>query len=165
MTPTSRSRAPVVGDFPLLVLRKRGPCNMVSIIRMAKNNDDFLKLLNHHFSKRAITRISRRTKGLSKNSYWFLYRRCLITGTLAKRVINQNQRNSSNPKLNRSITRSFPGNYMNAAMQYGIDNEQNALDSFFQVFKRAHTNPKLHDIGVVLHQEIPFIAGSPDGDL
>ena len=157
------SKFPVVGDFPLLVLRKRGPYNLASIIRMAKDPDKFMELLNRYFTPRTISRISTRSKSQSKSLYWFLYKRCIITGTLAKRIICQNQKNCTNPKLNRSITRLFPGNFTNTAMEYGILNEKIALDIFFKEFASMHIQPTLHATGLVLYNEAPYIGGSPDG--
>ncbi len=95
---------PDVGDFPLLVLRRRGPYNLPSIIRMAKDMEQFVDLVNQYFTARAISRICTRSKAQSNSLFWFLYKRYVITGTLAKRIINQNQKNCLNPKLNRSIT-------------------------------------------------------------
>ena len=158
-----KTRTPLEGDFPLLVLRKRGPCNMASIIRMSKSITYFLELLKKHFTARTIERISTRTRQQSRSSYWFLYRRCLITGTIAKRVINQNKRGEKNEKLNRCISRFFPGSFTNEAMMYGVANEKRAMETFFNVFKTMHTDAKLHEIGLVLYKDAPYIGGSPDG--
>ena len=154
---------PAVGDFPLLVLRKRGPCNLASIIRMAEDPEKFIDLLNQYFSTRAISRISTRSQAQSKSHFWFLYKRCILTGTLAKRIISQNQKNCSNPKLNRSITRLFPGNFKNEAMEYGILNEKRALDLFYKEFGSMHIKSTMHTSGLVLYSKAPFIGGSPDG--
>lgn len=154
---------PAEGDFPLLVLRKRGPYNIASIIRIAQNTKDFIKLLTQYFTARAILRISIRSKLQSQSQFWFLYRRCIITGTLAKRVVSQNQKGFSNPKLNRSITRLFPSSFKSEAMDYGVRNEKKALDVFFRRFKTEHINPKIQSSGLVLYNQAPYIGGSPDG--
>lgn len=158
-----RKNFPVVGKFPLLVLRKRGPYNLASIIRMADNVEDFIQLLSQFFTQRAILRISTRSKLQSQSLFWFLYKRCIITGTIAKRVIGQNLKGSSNPKLNRCITRLFPGSFKSEAMEYGVRNEKRALDTFYREFKSKHIGPKMHTTGLVLYKKAPFLGGSPDG--
>ena len=77
------------GRFPLLILRKRGPINVVSVINAATDLEIFHLLFKRTFTSRAIKRIASRTRGQSTNSYWFLYRRGILTGTMAKRVIAQ----------------------------------------------------------------------------
>ena len=162
-TSKKKQREPEEGDFPLIVLRKRGPLNIPSIIRMSRDTEHFIELLAKYFSKRNILRINVRTKLQSESAYWFLYKRCLITGTLCKRIINQNKRGEANPKLNRSISRFFQGNFQSEAMSYGIANERNALDAFFKIFQATHVDAELHSLGVVLYKKYPYIGGSPDG--
>lgn len=165
MMERQRRKTPFEGDFPLLIIRKRGPLSIPCIIRMSRNSREFIELLKEVFTVRSIQRISTRTKDQSQSPYWFLYRRCLITGTLVKRVISQNQKDVSNPKLNRCISKYFPSNFKNEAMSYGIQNEQKALDTFFQLFKQEHRDPELINIGVIFYEEKPYIGGSPDGIL
>ena len=151
------------GDFPLLVIRKRGPLNIPFIVRMAKNYEHFLYLLQKVYSKRAIERIAERTKSQSKSNFWFLYRRCVITGTLCKRVISQNLRNESNEKLNQCITKPYQNTFTTEAMMYGVENEKNGLELCFKAFSMTHKNAKLKSLGLVLHKKYPFIGGSVDG--
>ena len=160
--PRVRSRSPVDGDFPLLITRMRGPVSIPSIIRMSRNIDEFKELLEKTFTIRSINRISTRTKQQSQNSFWFLYRRCVITGTLAKRVVSQNQKDIGNPKLDRKISKFFANNFKNEAMSYGIENEKKAVDIFFKRFKKDHKEPKLLNPGVIFYEQAPYIAGSPD---
>jgi len=156
---------PHEGEFPLLILRKRGPIGLASIIRMSPDLDTFLKLLTKHFSTRTLQRIAVRSSLQSSSPYWHLYRRCIITGTLAKRIISQNLKNENNPKLNRSITKFFPSNFSNEATQYGCDNEKRALETFLKIFKSQHNDVKVHTTGVVLYPPAPYIGGSPDAIL
>ena len=157
-----KARKPVEGDFPLLIVRKRGPKNMPMIIKMAKNVSVFCELLIAHFTARNIKRISTRTKNQANNPFWFIYKRCVITGTMARRVINQNKKNEPNKKLNKYISRFSPGKFTNEAMIYGIENEKLGINTFFKIFKKNHNNAKINEIGLVLHKKFPFIAGSPD---
>ena len=114
------------------------------------------------FTSRSIKRITSRTQAQSSNSFWYLYRRGVITGTLAKRVIAQNLENENNEKINQTITKSFPSRFANEAMLYGLKNEKNALAAFFDIFKKSHKNAKMKEIGLVLYDKFPYIGGSPD---
>ena len=153
------------GHFPLLIIRKRGPLNIPYIIQRAQNIEHFMDLLKNNFTKRAILKISLRTKSQSESNYWYLYRRCVISGTLCKRVIAQNCKNETNEKLNRSITKPFKSTFTNEAMTYGITNEQKALDLCLKNFAQKHKNAKMIKTGLVLHKDFNFIGGSPDGVL
>ena len=109
---------PTEGDFPSLFLLKRGPRNLVFVIRTTDINS-FLSVLKETLTPRAIRRIAARTKSQASSRYWFLYRRCVITGTIAKRIVSQNIKDCNNEKINRIITKFSPSNFTNAAMQYG----------------------------------------------
>ena len=150
------------GRFPLLIIRKRGPKNMISIIRESSDLNTFLHSLDTEFTSRSIKRIATRTKTQSQSSFWFLYRRGIITGTLAKRVIAQNIKAENNERINRVITKCFPPSFANEAMLYGLKHEKNALMAFFNIFKKSHKNAKITNIGLVLHAKFPYIGGSPD---
>ena len=150
------------GNFPLLVIRKRGPLSLPYIIEIAENTEHFLTLLRRVYSKRAILKIERRTKLQSKTTFWFFYRRCVITGTLSKRVISQNRKNEPNEKLNKCITKSYPSSFTSEAMLYGTTNEKNALKLCFDSFASQHKNAKMITTGLVLYEKYPFIGGSPD---
>ena len=151
------------GNFPLLIIRKRGPLNIPLIIQRAQNIEHFMDLLKKTYTKRAISRIALRTNLQSESNFWYFYRRCVITGTLCKRVIAQNCKNESNDKLNRYITKTFKSVFTNEAMDYGIKNEQKALDLCFKDFAHKHQNAKMVKTGLVLHKDFSFVAGSPDG--
>ena len=129
---------------------------------MSTNVENFRELLKKHFSQRTIERISLRTCDQSNSPLWFLYRRCVITGTLAKRIISQSLKNENNPKINRSISKIFKNTFTSEAMLYGTENEKNALETFLKIYKTTHTDVTVRPTGVVLYKHAPFIAGSPD---
>ena len=153
------------GHFPILVMRRRGPLNLPFIIRTIKNRDEFMRAIKDTYSTRAISKIERRTRLQAQSRHWFVYRRCLITGTMARRVIIQNLRNAPSIKLNKCISRQFQSDFSTPAMSYGIENEKHALNAFFNQFKLTHQNAQLHQKGLVIFNQIPYIAGSPDGIL
>ena len=151
------------GHFPLLQLRLRGPLHLVSIIRMSNDKEQFFELLFHHFSKRNIERIALRSRLQSESVFWYIYRRSIVTSTLAKRIIAQNLRDENNPKINKIISKFYHSRFTNVAMQYGIENEKHAINTFFKTFKKTHINAKLQTTGLVLYKLRPFIGASPDG--
>lgn len=150
------------GDFPLYVVRVRGPKNIPAIIRMSENIEHFLKLLHENYTDRSIARICARTKLQSKCTFWHLYRRCVLTGTTAKRVISQNKKEENNVKLNRTISRLFPSTFTCEPMEYGITHEAVAVKIFFDIFKKQHFKAQMHDTGLVVYKKAPYIQGSPD---
>ena len=70
-----------------------------------------------------------------KNSYWFLYRRGVTTGTIANRIVSQNLKGNNNEKINRIISKFFSSNFITEAMLYKGGNEKNGLEHFFGIFK------------------------------
>ena len=156
------SRKPVEGDFPLLLVRKRGPYSIPCIINMSTSVDHFIELIHIHFSARTIKRISVRTKNQSTCPTWYIYKRCCISGTTARYILNQNLKGITNQKLNHRLTRSFLSNFRTDAMQYGIDQEPVGLRVFFDQFKRYHKNAKFHTVGLTLYKDAPYIGASPD---
>ena len=157
------SRKPQEGDFPLLMIRKRGPCSLPCVIRMATSIEHFKELIRVYFTKRAIKRISERTKTQSSCPAWFIYKRCVISGTMAKYVLNQNLKKINNEKLNYRLTRTFLSTFKTAAMEYGLTQEPFGIQTFFNHFKKLHINARFQTVGLTLLKEAPYIGGSPDG--
>ena len=157
------SRKPCEGDFPYLVVKKRGPYSLACIIRMSTSIDHFNELIRTHFTARAIRRISARTKKQFACPAWHIYRKSVLTGTIARYVISQNMKNISNEKLNNRLTRTFSSNFKTLAMQYGVDKESVGLQIFFDQFKKEHKDAKFHTVGLSLLKDAPYIGGSPDG--
>ena len=136
---------------------------MACVIRLATSIEHFEELLRSYFTDRAINRISTRTKGQSSCPSWFIYKRCVISGTVAKYVLNQNLKGVNNEKLNHRLTRTFTSNFKTEAMEYGIAQEANGLHTFFNHFKKLHINAKFYTTGLTLHKHAPYIGASADG--
>ena len=86
-----------------------------------------------------------------------------MTSTLAKRVIAQNLKNLNNKKTNKIISKFYHSRFTNEAMQYGVVNEKNGINTFFETFKKTRINAKLQTTGLVLQNFRPFIGTSLDG--
>ena len=112
----SLQREPLEGDFPLLMIRKRGPYSLPCIIRTASSIEEFQELLQKVFTQRNIDKIAARTKTQSACPAWYLYKRCIISGTTAKYILNQNRKGINNQKLNFRLTRTFPSRFKTQAM-------------------------------------------------
>lgn len=157
------SRKPQEGDFSLLMIQKRGPLSLPCVIRTATSIEHFKELIRVYFTRRAIKRISERTKTQSSCSAWFIYKRCVISGTMAKFVLNQNLKKINNEKLNYRLTRTFSSTFKTAAMEYGLAQEPIGIQTFFNHFKKLHINARFRTVGLTLLKEAPYIGGSPDG--
>ena len=143
------------GDFASLVVQKRRLPYIAALIRSVQTIEEFLHLAKQHFTDRAIKRISERSILQSQSSFWFAYQRCIITGTLARRIINQNQKKEANEKLNKNITRLFPNRFANNAMMYGIEHEKIALQLLFNLFQMGHEDARIITTGIVLNKNAP----------
>lgn len=161
-TEKKRTNFPKDSKFPLLTLRQRGPIGVVSLVRMSSDVNMFYILIKQYFSDRVIRRIEARTRGQSENGFWYLYRRAVITGTLARRVIRQNLRGEPNLKLNRAISKFSRTTYTNDAMRYGVFSEEKGVEAFLKIYKKAHKDVKIRNTGVILHSTLPYIGASPD---
>ena len=151
-----------VSHFPYLRLVEIGPNNLSIILEQTKSKDEFLKKIKNHFTRSRRRQIEYLTRKQSDSPYWYLFRRCMISGTLVKRIISQNAKNESNENLNNSITKLRPSTYKNEAMLYGIANEQTAINVFFNLFKTQHEYPEIKNSGLVIHSEYSYLGASPD---
>ena len=152
---------PPTYKFKKLNLKKRGPPPLVNLIYSAENVEE-LKQLFAGITERDRRRIKEKTKDQSHSPHWFLYRKCCVTGTLAKRIVSAIQHQKPSIPLNKAISKFGQGNFSNEAMKYGLDNEKNGIDALWKEFKKAHKTPKLHKTGICIHKNLPFLAGTPD---
>ena len=53
--------------------------------------------------------------------------------------------------------------FRTAATEWGCVHEQNAREKYIQVSKMAHNQFEVHNSGLFMHTEFPFIGASPDG--
>ena len=58
--------------------------------------------------KQKLNRLTSLNSSIHDSSYWFLYRRGVITGTTAKRIVSQDLKSENNKKINKIISRFFP---------------------------------------------------------
>ena len=48
------------------------------------------------------------------------------------------------------------------ALRYGSSMEEEAVNSFEEIYKRSHKNVKISECGLYVCQQMPFVCGSPD---
>ena len=65
-----------------------------------------------------------KTKDQSHSSHWFLYKKCCVNETLAKRVVTAIQHQKPTIFLDKAISKFGEGNFSNEAMRYCLLNEK-----------------------------------------
>ena len=103
----------------------------------------------------------------SKRVSWLNYRKGLISGTRAHAVHTgmrsvKNGRNFSPRSLLDGIIghKEFHGSEVT---RWGTANKNKALDSYKKIMASTHRDTELElDLGLVYHQQVRFIAGTPD---
>ena len=115
------------------------------------------------FSQRDRRRIYEKTKLQSLAEEWKLYRQGLITGTVIKRVMMSiKHEKESSQALNRSISKFWGNSYSNEAMKYGVFHEKDGIQVLWEYFNKKHQNTSMVNPGIVIHETLPFVGGSPD---
>ena len=147
--------------FRKLCLEKRGPIPIIKHIKSAKNVGE-LKELFSKISKRDRKRICKKTQLQSSEPLWHLFRQACITGTLIKRVVNAILQEKPSDSINRAISKFSTRRFTNEAMEYGIKHEKDGVEVLWNYFKKRHRNTKFEKIGICMHEELPFLVGSPD---
>lgn len=100
-----------------------------------------------------------------RTTEWFEARRGKFTASGIATIMGGTQ--SSINKLIEDIQREIDegpggwlrgGDFMNAAMQHGVDNEPRAI-GLFEIIYGVEVEP----VGFMLHPDLPFVGASPDG--
>jgi hypothetical protein len=101
-------------------------------------------------------KIEEETRQQSESSAWFRHRRERITASNAKLVFKLRQSTSNTSAIN---TLLYPSNLDHIpALQYGRDNERNAIKKY-EHLRKQHVKPS----GLVVSLEDGIFAASPDG--
>ena len=147
--------------FRKLCLEKRGPVPIIKHIKSVKNVNE-LKKLFAKISKRDRKRICKITQLQSSEPSWHIFRQACITGTLIKRVVNAILQEKPSDSINRAISKFGTRRFTNEAMEYGIRHEKDGIEVLWNHFKKRHKNAKFEKIGICMHEDLPFLVGSPD---
>ena len=106
--------------------------------------------------------VEKATKQQSKSKVWFSMRTGRITASRFKAASHTDPLSPS-ISLIKSICYPELSKFRTAATEWGCVHEQNAREKYIQVSKMAHNHFEVHDSGLFIHTEFPFIGASPDG--
>jgi hypothetical protein len=108
-----------------------------------------------------IKAVESNTKSQSNNSLWFKLRIGRVTASVFKNVCRTSVENPSKSLLKKMF---FPDTEVLKvkAVEYGRKTEEVALKKLKSVCKKNHKNLKIDKIGLVIIQDNPYYAASPD---
>lgn len=89
---------------------------------------------------------------------WHKVRLGKVTGTRIKDVMKADNLDLVDKIIAEIITDQSEPNFVNAAMQWGIDNEPKAREAY-----EAHTGHKVDQYGFIIHKQYDWLGMSPDG--
>lgn len=104
--------------------------------------------------------LEKSTRNQSQNPEWFKYRAIRITASQMHRIVKRKKH--PNEALLNSLFQSS-SNFETAATEYGLSREKQAREIFAK--KKSAMNSHFHDCGLVVNNEFPFLAASPDGKI
>ena len=135
-----------------------------AVVRGEATKGDFYKALGA-LTKRDIRKIERRTVGQAKNPAWFFYRRHTITGSCTRDLFFAHKKGDNSflrlGRINKQVI--IPKFY--PALLWGQEHEETAIRDYMKSIRKCHVNLRCTSMGLVLYQELPFIAGRVDGVL
>ena len=141
-------------------LRREKILTPYKILLYCNDTEQFKNELNK-LTKRSIEKISYLTKDQANSEDWFYFRKNVITGTLVKRIITAVKKDKNDLKINKAITKKHYTKLYYPAILYGVKNEKEARNTFWQKFKKNHTQPYIKLLGFTLHSNF-ILGGSPD---
>ena len=103
--------------------------------------------------------IERKTRGQGENIEWFRARKGRITASLAKDCCGK-----GNPvvKVKKILTMNKPGRTRSVHMQYGIENEDMAVQKFVQQMIHSGHSCSVNECGPFVEEGSGILAATPD---
>ena len=139
------------------------------IFLISSSKQQFLDNVERLMTPENNFKIEQLTIGQNENLNWFLCRKYVITASRSHDVLTKMrkvQRNSADvvnmwPLFQRisGLTHTNPNV---PALKYGRTMEINAVNDFQELYRKEHQDFKLTECGLFLHNEYPFLGGSPD---
>ena len=102
------------------------------------------------------------TRRQSKCSLWFEYRKGRLTASNFHEICHTNSDSISNISLVKKILHYTPVT-TSAAMKWGVLHKSDAIQDYFNVLNKTHTNFVYRQSGLVISTEFPYLGASPDG--
>ena len=139
-----------------------------TLLEMAKNVEEslFLQEVLKPLSQQEVDLISISTKEQAESDLWFKYRTGRITAsklyTVSKKVnLSTGVISQRNESIIKDIMCYTSGAY-SPAIHWGKYNEPIAIEKFLKLNRRRHKSMVLKQCGVILVNDMPIIAASPD---
>ena len=132
----------------------------VKDVASSYTQDDPVGLADHiseYFSPEVNQLITKETRGQASNPEWIAHRTGRITASVAHRVKHYKHGDSLLKEILGQS--SFTGN---KHTEYGLQSEPVAK-AHYSMLMKTHKNFKLTDTGLIVSEELPFLAASPDG--
>lgn len=133
--------------------------------------EDYLKKLTTTYTEMKIITIEKITRGQINNVTWSSFRKHAITASIAHDVntryltLQKNASSSDQIDLTSIFHKIANENQINPdlpALKYGRNMEDDAIDTFFDIFKGSHKGARIHKCGLFLAKNAPFLGASPD---
>lgn len=122
-----------------------------------------LVLQNGFYLSRRLIEISNEPQVVQRTAQWFRAREKLITGSIVDSILGTNPYQSVHEVVvNKSVGRSAGSFRGNAFTRHGTKYESRALELYLQTH---YPKSKILSYGVVKHDDVGFLAHSPDGIL
>ena len=155
------NKFPELSSFKKHTFRKYAPPSIFHLICKSNSVQEFKQHLQN-ISQKDREWVKDFTQQQSKCPFWFMYRQCCITGSIAKRIVSAAEKNKKLPGLDKAISKFDSDFYTNEAMLWGVNNESQGIDVLWNDFKNQHHQPGLHHAGICMDSDIQFLSGSPD---
>lgn len=145
--------------------------SMSSILLTSNSEKEFLDKSLKYFTAEHICAVEKKTRGQSENPDWMLFRKHVITASIAHDVmtrcstLKRGTEKSKEVDLTNVYKNISGENRLNPdlpALKYGRCMEANAVDSFIASFKINHKQVCITECGLFLLAGLPYIGGSPD---
>ena len=145
--------------------------SLSSILHTSNSEDEFLNKSLKYFNAEHVCAVEKKTRGQSENPNWILFRKHVVTASIAQDVKTRYLTLTKYIKKGKEIDltcifKTISGeNSLNPdlpSLKYGRCMEQNAVDSFVKSFRINHKGVCLTECGLFLLRGQPYVGGSPD---
>ena len=139
------------------------------ILLISDNKSSFFKNLSENMTITNIMKIEVLTRGQNTNKHWYMFRKAVITASKCHNVSTKMDKVMKGGggylnmwSLNQNVSGLLFVNPDIPALKYGRSMEENAVNNFYEIMKLKHIDLKLHECGLYLDRDAPYIGGSPD---
>lgn len=118
--------------------------------------------LNFHIQRSEIEQVEQLTRGQSASAFWHHVRVGRVTASVLKEAVNASfDYPPAKQSLLNKICHPYNMKFDTPATKYGRRNEKHGKRYAMSLFE-THENVTFHECGLVIYQEKPYLAASPD---